>query len=169
MRSRNGSAYPPRIREAARRRGPGAYRSRSAVAATHAAGPIQFQNVAPACGLDFVLRNDAKGRKYQVETVLGGLGVIDFDQDGWPDLYCVNGASLPSLQKTDPRFSTACIATTVTALLPTSRKKLECRAMAMRWASPSATTTTTASRISTSSEYTVTRCTETMATALSPT
>ena len=66
--------------------------------------PIQFQNVAPACGLDFVLRNDAKGRKYQVESVLGGLGVIDFDQDGWPDLYCVNGASLPSLQKSDLSF-----------------------------------------------------------------
>jgi hypothetical protein len=74
------------------------------LATTITKGPIQFQNIAPACGLDFVLRNDAKGRKYQVETVLGGLGVIDFDNDGWPDIYCVNGASLPSLQKTDPRF-----------------------------------------------------------------
>jgi hypothetical protein len=67
-------------------------------------GPIQFQNAAPGNGLDFVLQNDASDRKYQVETVLGGLGVIDFDNDGWPDLYCVNGAALPSLQKTDPRF-----------------------------------------------------------------
>jgi hypothetical protein len=74
------------------------------VCAGSGAGPIRFQNTAPDCGLDFVLRNDASGRKYQVETVLGGLGVIDFDQDGWPDLYCVNGASLPSLQKSDPRF-----------------------------------------------------------------
>ena len=67
-------------------------------------GPIRFENTAPANGLDFVLRNDASGRKYQVETVLGGLGVIDFDRDGWPDLYCVNGCALPSLQKTDPKF-----------------------------------------------------------------
>ncbi len=67
-------------------------------------GPIVFENAAPTCGIDFVLRNDAKGRKYQVETVLGGLGVIDFDQDGWPDLYCVNGAALPSLEKSDPHF-----------------------------------------------------------------
>jgi enediyne biosynthesis protein E4 len=73
-------------------------------AADPSGNPIQFQNVAPGCGLDFVLRNDASGRKYQVETVLGGLGVIDFDHDGWPDLYCVNGASLPSLRKSDPRF-----------------------------------------------------------------
>jgi enediyne biosynthesis protein E4 len=67
-------------------------------------GPIRFQNAAPGNGIDFVLRNDASGRKYQVETVLGGLGVIDFDRDGWPDLYCVNGAALPSLQKSDPKF-----------------------------------------------------------------
>jgi hypothetical protein len=76
----------------------------TALATTTNPGTIQFQNTAPGCGLDFVLRNDASGRKYQVETVLGGLGVIDFDNDGWPDLYCVNGASLPSLQKNDPRF-----------------------------------------------------------------
>jgi hypothetical protein len=73
-------------------------------ATTAAGGPIVFQNAAPANGLDFVLRNDAAGRKYQVETVLGGLGVIDFDGDGWPDLYCVNGAALPSLEKSDPKF-----------------------------------------------------------------
>lgn len=72
--------------------------------ATTKSGPIQFHNTAPANGLDFVLRNDASGRKYQVETVLGGLGVIDFDADGWPDLYCVNGAALPSLKKADPKF-----------------------------------------------------------------
>jgi enediyne biosynthesis protein E4 len=67
-------------------------------------GPIRFENAAPGNGIDFVLRNDASGRKYQVETVLGGLGVIDFDRDGWPDLYCTNGAALPSLQKSDPKF-----------------------------------------------------------------
>ena len=71
---------------------------------TPAAGPIRFENPASGNGLDFVLRNDAKGRRYQVETVLGGLGIIDFDADGWPDLYCVNGASLPSLKKNDPKF-----------------------------------------------------------------
>jgi enediyne biosynthesis protein E4 len=67
-------------------------------------GQIRFVNAAPACGIDFVLRNSAAGRKYQIETLPGGLGVIDFDHDGWPDLYCVNGAALPSLQKTGPSF-----------------------------------------------------------------
>jgi hypothetical protein len=74
------------------------------IAAPEKEGPIRFVNAAPACGIDFVLRNSAAGRKYQIETLPGGLGVIDFDHDGWPDLYCVNGAALPSLQKTDASF-----------------------------------------------------------------
>lgn len=69
-----------------------------------APGPIHMVNGAPANGLDFVLRNGAIGRKYQPETLPGGLGVIDFDGDGWPDLYCVNGAALPQLQKTDQSY-----------------------------------------------------------------
>ena len=72
--------------------------------AATAAGPIRMMNGAPANGLDFVLRNDAQGRKYQVETLPGGLGVIDFDGDSWPDIFCVNGAALPSLTKTGPEF-----------------------------------------------------------------
>ena len=65
---------------------------------------ICFQDVATAAGLDFVLRNDAAGRKYQVETILGGVGIVDFDNDGWPDLFAANGASLPTLEKNHPRF-----------------------------------------------------------------
>jgi len=66
---------------------------------------IRFTNGAAAAGLDFVLRNGATGNEYQVETVTGGLGVIDFDGDGWPDLFCVNGAALPSLEKTGPAYA----------------------------------------------------------------
>ena len=54
---------------------------------------------AAAAGLDFVVRNGATGHKYQVETLPGGLAVIDFDGDGWPDLFCTNGAALPSLRR----------------------------------------------------------------------
>jgi hypothetical protein len=61
-------------------------------------------NEAPANGLDFQLRTGATGNKYQPESMAGGLGVIDFDGDGWPDLYCVNGASMPELEKTDQRY-----------------------------------------------------------------
>lgn len=70
-----------------------------------APGPIRFELAAKSCGLDFVLRNGAQGRMYQVESLPGGLGVTDFDGDGWPDLFCVNGAALPSLAKTGPEYS----------------------------------------------------------------
>jgi enediyne biosynthesis protein E4 len=66
--------------------------------------PIRMVNGTPGTGLDFVLRNGATGRKYQVETMPGGLGVIDFDGDGWPDLFCANGAALPSLAKSGPEY-----------------------------------------------------------------
>lgn len=65
---------------------------------------IRLMNGAADAELDFVLRNDARGRKYQVETLPGGLAVIDFDGDGWPDLFCTNGASLPGLTKSGPEF-----------------------------------------------------------------
>lgn len=65
---------------------------------------IVMTNGAASAGLDFVLRNSATGHKYQVETMLGGLGVIDFDGDGWPDLFCTNGASLPTLHKSGPEY-----------------------------------------------------------------
>ena len=72
--------------------------------ASPVAGPIRLEPAPTSCGLDFVLRNGAQGRKYQVETLPGGLGVIDFDCDGWPDLFCVNGAALPSLVKTGKEY-----------------------------------------------------------------
>jgi hypothetical protein len=69
-----------------------------------ATSPIRMVNGARAAGLDFVLCNGSTGRKYQVETLPGGLGVIDFDGDGWPDLFCTNGAQLPELTKSGPEY-----------------------------------------------------------------
>lgn len=82
---------------------PGAAFAADSMAAP-AASPIRLEEGAHAAGLNFVLRNCATGRKYQVETLPGGLGVIDFDGDGWPDLFCTNGASLPELKKTGPEY-----------------------------------------------------------------
>jgi enediyne biosynthesis protein E4 len=66
--------------------------------------PVRLREGAAAAGLTFVLRNAASPRKYQVETMTGGVGVLDFDGDGWEDIYFVNGAQLPELQKTGPAY-----------------------------------------------------------------
>ena len=54
--------------------------------------------------LPFVLRNSATPEKHQIETMVGGVAVLDFDNDGLPDIYFVNGAKQPGLVKVDPSF-----------------------------------------------------------------
>jgi tetratricopeptide (TPR) repeat protein len=66
--------------------------------------PIRFRNVAEQSRLDFVLRNDASSRKYQIETMTGGVAALDYDGDGWTDIYFVNGAELPAMKKSSPDF-----------------------------------------------------------------
>jgi Flp pilus assembly protein TadD len=65
---------------------------------------VKFRDVAAQAGLNFVLKNSASPRKYQVETMTGGVAVIDFDGDGWEDIYFVNGAELPAMKKSSPQF-----------------------------------------------------------------
>jgi hypothetical protein len=38
--------------------------------------------------------------KHQIETMPGGVAALDFDNDGWDDLFFTNGAPQPSLTKT---------------------------------------------------------------------
>ncbi len=66
--------------------------------------PIKFRNIANEVKLNFTLRNGATPRKYQIETMTGGVAAIDYDNDGWQDIYFANGAELPAMQKTSPQF-----------------------------------------------------------------
>jgi tetratricopeptide (TPR) repeat protein len=63
-----------------------------------------FVDVAGAAGLDFRLENSPTPRKHQIETMPGGVAVLDFDNDGFMDLYFTNGAESPSLVKSGPRY-----------------------------------------------------------------
>ncbi len=62
--------------------------------------PIRFRQSA----LETVSRNGATGDRHLPETMMGGVAVFDYDNDGWPDIYVTNGASFPALRKTDPSY-----------------------------------------------------------------
>ena len=68
------------------------------------AHPQAFEDVSDSSGLRVVLRNAATPEKHLIETMVGGLATLDFDKDGKPDIFFVNGAAQPSLAKTTPDF-----------------------------------------------------------------
>lgn len=60
--------------------------------------------MARSARVPFVLRNSATPNKYQIEPMVAGLALFDYNNDGLLDIYFVNGASIPSLQKTGPQY-----------------------------------------------------------------
>lgn len=67
-------------------------------------GPIRFRNDAGSSGLDFRYYSGQAGPDEESrlpETVGGGAGVLDFDRDGWPDLYLAQGNRWPIRNSTE--------------------------------------------------------------------
>ncbi len=59
------------------------------------AGPAWFVDVAPQAGL--TVRNVNGGeaaKRYIIESTGSGVAIIDYDRDGWPDIFLVNGQAL---------------------------------------------------------------------------
>jgi hypothetical protein len=73
-------------------------------AAADVGAQIRFEDVAAKSGLKFELRNGAIGEFHQPELMLGGVAVLDYNNDGCMDIFFTNGAAMPSLKKTDPQF-----------------------------------------------------------------
>ena len=61
--------------------------------------------VAPShSGIDFVHTDGSSGNRYMIETIIGSLAIFDYDNDGWLDIYFVNGAPLlGTVTETPPR------------------------------------------------------------------
>ena len=60
-----------------------------------AKGPAEFRDVTAAAGIKFTHNNGAYGKKYLPETLGPGVAFIDYDNDGWPDIFLVNGTDWP--------------------------------------------------------------------------
>ncbi len=58
----------------------------------------RFSDKAESMGVDFVFHNGAdpsSGTAYMFELSGGGVGVLDYDSDGWPDLHLSQGCRWP--------------------------------------------------------------------------
>ncbi len=66
--------------------------------------PIRFVEQAASANLNFVLENNPTETKHMIETMAGGLAVFDYDGDGRPDIFFTNGAEIPSLHKSSPKY-----------------------------------------------------------------
>src|SRR5919197_269433 len=65
---------------------------------------IQFEEIASKAKLNFVTQNSATENKNQIETMVAGVALLDYDGDSFLDIYLVNGAAIPSLQKESPNY-----------------------------------------------------------------
>src|ERR1700709_2192639 len=66
--------------------------------------PIRFENRSEQAGLKFVLDNGTTEDKPIVDSILGGVALFDYDNDGYLDIYFTNGATIPSLAKDSSAF-----------------------------------------------------------------
>jgi hypothetical protein len=67
---------------------------------------VQFRDVTQHAGIRFAHNNGAFGKKFLPETMGPGVAFIDYDNDGWPDIFLVNGMDWPGhvLKHTTPKL-----------------------------------------------------------------
>jgi len=67
-------------------------------------GPVIFKDIAQQAGLaTWRHKMGTLEKKYILETIGSGVGLLDYDNDGWLDIYMVNGSTYEALAGTaDP-------------------------------------------------------------------
>ena len=70
---------------------------------TDHASPAWYVDVAAKAGI--TVRNVNGGsttKRYIIESTGSGAAIIDYDRDGWPDIFLVNGSTLPGTNPPEP-------------------------------------------------------------------
>jgi hypothetical protein len=70
--------------------------------ASRPSGTIRFTDVTAQAGIHFHHNSGAFGMKYLPETMGSGVCVIDYDNDGWQDIFFVNSKNWPGHGDTKP-------------------------------------------------------------------
>ncbi len=65
---------------------------------------MAFEDVIARSQIDFVARNSVSPQRYAIETMMGGVALFDYDNDGLLDVFFTNGAAIPSLEKADSSY-----------------------------------------------------------------
>src|SRR6266851_8808214 len=61
--------------------------------------PVIFSDVSHAAGLDrFHHKSGSPDKSTILETPGSGVALLDYDNDGWLDIYLVNGSTFPALK-----------------------------------------------------------------------
>jgi enediyne biosynthesis protein E4 len=67
-------------------------------------GPIEFTDVTTQAGIRFKHNSGAFGKKYLPETMGSGVCFIDYDNDGWQDIFFVNSMDWPGHKSAGKSF-----------------------------------------------------------------
>ena len=62
---------------------------------TDASSTITFRDITQKAGIHYAHNNGAFGKKYLPETMGPGVAFIDYDNDGWQDIFVANGTNWP--------------------------------------------------------------------------
>jgi len=63
-----------------------------------------FTDVSRKSSFSYRSNNNFTGRKYFPQPMCGGVAAIDYNNDGWVDLFFTNGAKFPELKKGGPEY-----------------------------------------------------------------